>query len=75
MGIKLFDEVEVGSELERTAGTKRVLISFAVLKPGAGENLASDSSEKVPLGIVDDASDLFSSFTAWRPKLFLRLAA
>lgn len=73
--MKLFDEIEVASELERTAGTKRVLTSSAVRKPGAGENLAGNSTEKVPLGIVDDASDLFSPFSAWRPKLFLRLAA
>ena len=42
-GMKLFDEIEVALRLGRKGGTTQLLISFAVRKPGAGENLVSDS--------------------------------
>lgn len=49
--MKLFDKIEVASGLERTAGTKRVLISFIVPKPGE-RRISERSNENIPLGIV-----------------------
>jgi len=46
MGMKLFDEIEVASGLERRAGIKRVVISIAVREPGTGENLVNDPTEE-----------------------------
>ena len=72
--MKLLDESEVDSGLERKEGTNECE-SHSPLANEAGKDLVRDSTEKIPSGIAHNSADLFSPFTDWRSELIPRLAA